>query len=270
MRGRNDSAFLNYFNSQLPKYAGYGKTYHGAYGFRWRRQFQFDQLERAYKALKANPSTRQVVLQIWDPRIDLPNVKGKPAAPDVPCNIVSLLKIRNNCLEWTQIMRSNDVFRGFPHNVVQFTAVQEVLAGWLGLQVGSYNHFSDSLHVYQDKESDDLPAIRQSLPCSIPLNNDDLSLPKATSDKMFLELERCVDRIIKTKTTCSDIQLLVKTAKLSEAYKNILIVLCSEALRRRKKSDFAKEMITQCSNKALRHMFERWMAHLQRRAQEMA
>src|SRR5689334_4831544 len=34
MRGRNDSAFLNFFNKDLPKYAGGGPTYHGAYGFR--------------------------------------------------------------------------------------------------------------------------------------------------------------------------------------------------------------------------------------------
>src|SRR5260221_6769424 len=44
MRGRNDSAFLNYFNSKLPRYAGSGSAYHGAYGYRLRNMFGFDQL----------------------------------------------------------------------------------------------------------------------------------------------------------------------------------------------------------------------------------
>src|SRR5215216_3681161 len=66
MTGRNDSAFLNYFNRQLPKYAGEGPIYHGAYGFRLRQHLGVDQLNRAYHALKSKPYTRQVVLQIWD------------------------------------------------------------------------------------------------------------------------------------------------------------------------------------------------------------
>src|SRR2546423_11596601 len=66
LNGRKDSAFLTYWNSQLPNYAGSGKEYHGAYGFRLRQHFGIDQLERAYLALQHNPNGRQVVLQIWD------------------------------------------------------------------------------------------------------------------------------------------------------------------------------------------------------------
>ena len=46
-------------------------------------------------------------------------------------------------------MRSNDIFRGLPYNFVQFTSMQEILAGWLKINVGSYNHVSDSLHIYE-------------------------------------------------------------------------------------------------------------------------
>lgn len=68
-----------------------------------------DQLERAYHALIGKPHTRQVVLQIWEPKVDLPRLSGDESAADVPCNIVSMLKVRNGKLEWTQILRSNDV-----------------------------------------------------------------------------------------------------------------------------------------------------------------
>src|SRR5438105_846561 len=34
LAGRNDSSFLNYFNSKLPQFSGTDKSYHGAYGHR--------------------------------------------------------------------------------------------------------------------------------------------------------------------------------------------------------------------------------------------
>src|SRR5262245_51748089 len=37
MTGRNDAAFLNYFNRALPKFAGECPAYHGAYGYRIRQ-----------------------------------------------------------------------------------------------------------------------------------------------------------------------------------------------------------------------------------------
>ena len=57
--------------------------------------------------------------------------------------------IRQGCLEWLQVMRSNDLIWGTPYNFVQFTSIQEIVAGWLGVEVGNYVHVSDSLHVYQ-------------------------------------------------------------------------------------------------------------------------
>src|SRR5438309_6192389 len=47
LTGRDDSQFLNYFNRQLPKFAGHGPTYHSAYGRRLRSHVGFDQLHRA-------------------------------------------------------------------------------------------------------------------------------------------------------------------------------------------------------------------------------
>ena len=114
LRGRNDSAFLTYFNSELPTYAGSGSTFHGAYGYRIRHHLGIDQLKKAYQTLRSNSDSRQVVIQIWDSVIDFPDEDGTEAAPDIPCNICAMLKVRNGRLEWTQIMRSNDLFRGLP------------------------------------------------------------------------------------------------------------------------------------------------------------
>lgn len=130
VNGRRDSRFLNFFNPALPLFAGRGPEYHGAYGHRLRSNFGFDQIHRAFLALQNNPESRQVVLQMWDPSIDYPNAEGAPSAPDIPCNVCSLLKVRNGKLHWTQVVRSNDLFRGVPYNFVQFTSLQEIMAGW--------------------------------------------------------------------------------------------------------------------------------------------
>ncbi len=184
LSGRRDSAFLNYWNSQLPKFAGSGKIYHGAYGFRLRHQFRIDQLERAYQALLHNPDGRQVVLQIWDPRADFPDSRGRPVNPDIPCSISSLLKIRDGKLEWMQVIRSNDLFRGVPYNFIQFTSIQEVLAGWLGIELGSYNQLSDSLHLYDG----DADLLHIGVSGGVEKNSDSLGLPKSATIRTTIVL----------------------------------------------------------------------------------
>jgi thymidylate synthase len=149
LTGNNESRVVNFWNPGLPKYSGGGETYHGAYGYRLRHEFGLDQIKRAYDVLSSSPETRQAVLQIWKPDIDLPEVNGKPVSPDIPCNMMSLLKIRDGRLHWSQIMRSNDIMRGLPYNIIQFTMLQEVMAAWLNVGLGEYFHHSDSLHMYE-------------------------------------------------------------------------------------------------------------------------
>lgn len=254
MRGRNDAAFVNYFSNELPKYAGAAPVYHGAYGYRLRRWFGFDQLERAYRALKHNPSSRQVALQIWDAKADFPDNLGVAADPDIPCNVTSLLKVREGRLEWLQVMRSNDVFRGVPYNVVQFTLLQEVLAGWLGLDVGEYHHLSDSLHVYDNTA----PLIRAQTAVDIAESSDNLAVPKAQSDEAFAHLDQLVRHVI--TSTCSIEDLLASLGdRLPEGFHNIGLVLCAEGARRRKDRQAAGEIMERCTNVSYRQLYGRWL-----------
>lgn len=254
VRGRNDSAFLNYFNKELPKYAGYGSTYHGAYGHRLRSEFGFDQLERAYSALKGNPESRQVTLQIWSALNDFPDANGRAVANDIPCNISSLLKVREGRLEWLQVMRSNDVFRGVPYNIVQFTALHEVLAGWLELELGEYHHISDSLHVYDDTAED----IRHSLPGQCTRNDDDLALPKHVAETGFLKLEQTIEQII-DPSSCAETFVPALGDALPKAYRNIGLVLCAEGARRRNRRDLADRAMEKCTNPAYLQLYSAWL-----------
>jgi len=254
MTGRNDSAFLNYFNSALPRYAGKGATYHGAYGYRLRRQLGIDQLDRAYNTLRHKPESRQVVLQIWDGKLDLPQAKGAEAAEDIPCNLISMLKVRDGRLEWTQILRSNDIYRGLPYNFVQFTTMQEIMAGWLGLKLGSYNQISDSLHVYNT----DVPSIKGSLKNPVSCNSDSLCLPKKQSDRVFGEMVKAIKVIIRPVTDARQLAKLAAGFDGPQAYKNIISLVCAESARKRKKPAVAAEILSGCDNPVYAQLFLRW------------
>jgi thymidylate synthase len=255
LAGRRDSLYLNFFNPALPKFAGHGAYYHGAYGFRLRENASFDQLTRAAQALRSNHDTRQVVLQIWDSAQDFPSVNGAPAAPDVPCNVCSMLKIRNERLEWTQIMRSNDLFKGLPYNFVQFTTLQEVIAGWIGVEVGSYTHYCDSLHLY-DEDLDF--AFGSGHQIASPKNNDSLALPKELSQPIWTEMNRRVNLLVSGRFTEGQLDDLAKITDAPQAFTNLMALVVADAARRHGKFDAALTAASACKNPLLQLLWTRW------------
>lgn len=258
--GRQDAAFLTFFNRQYAKHAGPGPTYHGAYGWRLRHHLGQDQLIRAYDALRNNPESRQVVLQIWDSNVDMPQENGHAASHDIPCNVVSMLKVRDGALEWTQVIRSNDVFKGVPYNFVQFTSLQEIMAGWLGLRVGTYNQLSDSLHIYDE----DYPKLTQPMPTATAMNTDNIALAKATSDEGFMELARRVEELIRPELSCAELEDLSAWIDGRPGYQNMLRVLSAETARRRGWLGPAQRIMADCTNPAFVAMWHGWNARVQR------
>lgn len=254
--GRQDAAFLNFWNPALPKYAGNVRKYHGAYGHRLKYAHKVDQLATAYETLRDNPDSRQVVLQIWNPPTDLPVRGGQPAAPDIPCNLCSILKLRQNKLEWTQILRSNDLILGVPHNFVQFTSLQELLASWLGVEVGTYRHYSDCLHIYTDSAT----RSRQThpLPKAEP-NTDVFSLSKPESDVQFALLVKLIGSMMSPRLTSKNLKHLVFETDLSPTLQNWLLVLGADCARRNSWLDLATEFNAASSNPALRQLWDRWL-----------
>jgi thymidylate synthase len=157
LAGRGDAEMICHY---LPRFDEFRdkpwKQFHAPYGTRLRNYGYderdeyhhpppVDQLEQAYRKLKADPDTRQAVMVLWDVWRD-----NLQVSVDYPCNNWSHLMIRNGKLDWTQVVRSNDAILGMPQNIFQFTHLQEVMAGWLGVDVGTYTHFADSLHLYTD------------------------------------------------------------------------------------------------------------------------
>jgi thymidylate synthase len=259
--GRKDAALPAFWNPRLPLFCGDAAFYGGAYGHRLRAYFGVDQLERVSHALEASPDSRQAVLQIWDAASDLPGVNGVPARDDIPCNVTALLKIRGGRLEWMQILRSNDLFLGFPHNVVQFTSLQEMLAGWLGVSVGGYHHLSDSLHVY----ARDLEAVRGSLvPIPVSPNLDSFALDRPTWDRVMIDVLRRLDAMTQSELVQGALLELALANDTPPAYENAIRIAAADAARRRGWQDVATSCVAACTNPTLVKLWTRWVSRVSR------
>lgn len=254
MNGDDCSDIINFFNPRLKKFAGRAKLYHGAYGKRIRSHYGFDQLEKAYYALQNVPESRQVVIQIYDTKEDFPMDNGKPRDDDIPCNICSMLKVRQGKLEWSQIMRSNDVLLGMPYNFIQFTGLQEILAGWLELDMGTYNHYSDSLHLYNRDISKVDIAEENTLE-----NDDSLSLCKGETEKIFKEIYARMKTLTSADIVESDIYSLAQLDSEYDAYNNIMLIIASYVAKKKQNDDLVTELMKECTNKVYVAMWNRWI-----------
>lgn len=146
--GRNDVASLTRFVKRMDMFSDDGIIFHGAYGHRWRRWFNHDQILEIINNLILDSTDRRQVLQIWDADYDLYIQKDKR---DLPCNLVAHFQIRNEALDMTVFCRSNDIVWGtYGANAVHFSMLQEFMASAIGVNVGRYWHVSDNWHAYLD------------------------------------------------------------------------------------------------------------------------
>ncbi|MNN06537.1 Thymidylate synthase [compost metagenome] len=169
LAGRSDVPWLANYNKSIAQFSDDGQFFNAPYGERLRywgkndaRNFIFnplDQLEDCYLKLKEDPDTRQAVAFIGDPRFDNYAYTNIQKGKDIACNLNIKFKIEDGKLDISVDNRSNDLHWGvFGANLVQFSTIQEVMASWLGIGVGTYYQITDSLHVYLEdygaKETD--------------------------------------------------------------------------------------------------------------------
>jgi thymidylate synthase len=147
LAGRNDVHWIERFNNRMSVYSDNGKTFHGAYGYRWRKHFFEDQLEIVVHRLRRYPNDRRAVLGMWDPRDDL--VRSNKNV-DLPCNTHIYFRIDSlERLHMTVCNRSNDMIWGaLGANAVHMSYLQEYIAAHVGCKVGTYTQFSNNFHAY--------------------------------------------------------------------------------------------------------------------------
>lgn len=165
--GRNDLLFPMLFNKRFREYSDDGSSIWGAYGWRWRKFFGYDQLEAIALELKRNPNSRRAVLSMWN-AADLDERTGPnggsssdlfvaiDGGKDVPCNTHAYFDCRGGVLNMTVCNRSNDMLWGcYGANAVHFSILQEYMAAKIGVPMGVYRQVSNNLHLYTDIVSED-------------------------------------------------------------------------------------------------------------------
>lgn len=161
LAGRDDytwlDRFVRDFSVRFAEPNGHG---HGSYGRRWRYHFGFDQLDAIVAKLRADPNDRRVVLQMWDGTPHYVNGDGDQEADDlrvdardVPCNTHCYPRICTGpsgpTLDLMVCCRSNDAIWGATGaNAVQFSMLQEYLAGRIGVGVGTLYQVTSNMHAY--------------------------------------------------------------------------------------------------------------------------
>ena len=113
------------------------------------------QWEWALACLKADRDTRQAIMHFNRP------IHQYQGNKDFPCTMYGIFRILDNVLWYTVRMRSQDVVKGFPYDVLYFIWQQEQMANALHCQVGTFTLSVDSLHVYLK----DIGTVQRMLGC---------------------------------------------------------------------------------------------------------
>jgi thymidylate synthase len=141
LAGSNQTDDIAYY---VPFYRKFdeGGVIFGGYGPRLASFDGVNQLEYVIGLLRNNPSSRRIVIQLFDHRDSVGDHL------DIPCTCTLQYLLRGGRLSAITYMRSNDVFRGMPHDIFCFTMLQEIIARSVGAELGSYHHMVGSLHLY--------------------------------------------------------------------------------------------------------------------------
>lgn len=109
------------------------------YGAYW---FGNNQYDKVVDILNKDPESRRASLSIYNAdNID-------QYEKDTPCTYAINFTILNNKLNMTVMMRSNDLWFGFCNDQYCFSKLQEKMSKDLDVEVGTYFHFVNNLHIY--------------------------------------------------------------------------------------------------------------------------
>lgn len=152
LSGRNDLAGFCAASKFWNKIANDDGTINSAYGnliFKMDdTPNKFSQWKWALYSLIQDKDTRQAVMHFNRPTHQYLGVK------DFPCTLEMIFHIRDNRLNATTVMRSNDVIKGTTFDIPFFMLVQQIMLSALkkvypNLQMGTYTHLAHSMHLYQ-------------------------------------------------------------------------------------------------------------------------
>lgn len=185
---RKPEIFLRNYTRIWDDFTNPGDVVTVAYGYRWRRHFGRDQLGLLVKLLQKDPSSRHGVIVTWDPGSD---GLGGVSKSNIPCPYSFTVNIIGGRLNMMNVVRSNDMILGFPHDVAGFALLACMLAQKLGVKPGVYTHTIANAHVYDIHYQ----AARTMIRRPATAKKIKLALPDKSYDRAEAKDEKLVDEI---------------------------------------------------------------------------
>lgn len=218
LAGWRDATWLDQFVGDFSKrFAEDNGNAHGAYGYRWRDHFlrarqketkedlermkanpipgeiplptKIDQILECGRILLNDPTSRQAVMAMWDPAVDLGAKKR-----DIPCNDLVMFRGRYDhidqiwLLDTTVLCRSNDIIWGaYGANAVHMSFMAEVVAALAGMKMGRYYQVSNNYHAYLNIFTKIYPPVCPTGPYSTTIGGDMYQLGMAIPRPLFGE-----------------------------------------------------------------------------------
>ena len=148
--GMNTVNFISKYSKFWDKLKNEDNTANSAYGnlIFSERENGYSQWTWALESLKNDKDSRQAILHFNKPSHQYKGVK------DFVCTLYGIFQIRNNRLDFTIHMRSNDLILGMPTDVAFFCLLQQqmhkhLLKTYPNLKIGMYTHVVNSAHIYE-------------------------------------------------------------------------------------------------------------------------
>lgn len=175
--GRNDVEFISRFAKFWEHIDNGDGTVNSAYGnliFTEKNQHNINQYQWALDSLIKDKDSRQAILHFNKPN------HQRQGNKDFVCTLTGVFQIRDNRLNFTIDMRSNDLILGTPTDIAFFCMLQEQMLQHLSkyypeLEMGTYTHIVHSLHIYEKHFSLINDMLKYSFePMSFPKINENI------------------------------------------------------------------------------------------------
>ncbi len=143
LTGSNKLSDLVPYMRTYENYSDDGRTLYGAYGPSF-----VEQVDSVVDKLLKDSDTRQAVMTFW--------IKNPKPSKDIPCTIGAQFMIRDNYLDMTVMMRSQDAWKGLPYDIFSFSMMAQYVKLEMYARMGMYcplgklTIFAGSRHLYND------------------------------------------------------------------------------------------------------------------------
>lgn len=159
LTGRNDVKFIQNYSKFWNKIANKDGTANSAYGHLLFKEAP-NEWAWAYNSLTQDRDTRQAIMHFNKPKHMIYGIK------DFPCTLTGTFQIRRNKLNFTIVMRSQDMIKGLTFDLPCFSVLQQCMLQlqrqqYRNLELGNLTLFVQSLHIYKN----DFPLV-----CKMMLN----------------------------------------------------------------------------------------------------